>query len=153
MGETGRVAVILQSYRRDPRHLLAILLDIQEREKYLSPGAMRSVAEYLGIPESRVFAVATFYSSLSLEKKGATLIRVCNGTACHLKGAASVLRGLAETLGLENIGTTSDGEYTLEIVNCVGACAMAPVVMVDGQAYGKIDPNDPASALRMGKTQ
>lgn len=153
MGETGRVAVILQSYRRDPRHLLAILLDIQEQEKYLSPGAMRSVAEYLGVPESRVFAVATFYGSLSLEKKGATLLRVCNGTACHLKGAASVLRGLAETLGLERVGTTADGKYTLEIVNCVGACAMAPVVMVGSQAYGKIDPNDPASALPMGKTQ
>lgn len=148
MGETDHVAVILQSYRRDPRHLLAILLDIQEQEKYLSPEAMRSVAQYLGVPESRVFAVATFYGTLSLEKKGAKLFRVCNGTACHLKGAASVLRGLAETLGLELTGTTSGGEYTLEIVNCVGACAMAPVVMVDSQVYGKIDPNDPASILR-----
>lgn len=153
MGETGRVAVVLQSYRRDPRHLLAILLDIQEQEKYLSPGAMRLVAEYLGIPESRVFAVATFYGSLSMEKKGAARLRVCNGTACHLKGAASVLRGLAEALGLERAGTTPDGEYTLEIVNCVGACAMAPVIMIDNQAYGKIDPNDPASILRMGKAQ
>lgn len=148
MGETDRVAEILCSYSRDPKHLLAILLDIQKQEKYLSPGAMRSAAEYLGVPESRVFAVATFYSTLSLEKKGAKLLRVCNGTACHLKGAASVLRGLAETLRLECTGTTSDGEYTLEIVNCVGACAMAPVVMVDGETYGKVDPNDPASILR-----
>lgn len=143
MGKAGRVEMVLRSYPRDQRYLLAILLEIQEKEKYLSVDSMRNVAEYLSVPESRVFAVATFYGTLSLKKKGARVIRVCNGTACHLKGAASVLQGLARTLGVEPPGTTADGEYSLESVNCVGACALAPVVMVGDRTYGKVDANNP----------
>lgn len=152
MGKADHISEVLQSYQQDSRYLLAILLDIQEKEKYLSVDAMRSVAAYLSVPESRVFAVATFYGTLSLEKKGAKLLRVCNGTACHLKGAASVVRKLSEMLGVEPSGTTADGEYTLESVNCLGACAMAPVVMVDDRTYGKIDPNNPALTALVEKT-
>lgn len=143
MGETSHVLMILRSYPQDQRYLLAILLDIQEKEKYLSIDAMHDVAEYLGVPESRVFAVATFYDTLSLKKKGRSVIRVCNGTACHLKGAASVLRSLAQTLDVELPGTTADGEYSLEIVNCIGACALAPVVMVNGRTNARVDVNNP----------
>lgn len=147
MGETDHISDVLRSYQRESKYLLAILLDIQEKEKYLSVDAMRSVAEYLNVPESRVFALATFYGTLSLEKKGAKLLRVCNGTACHLKGAASVLQKLSDMLGVESAGTTADGKYTLETVNCLGACALAPVVMADDRTYGKIDPNNLVLAL------
>lgn len=152
MGEADHISDILQSYKQDSRYLLAILLDIQEKERYLSVDAMRSVAAYLNVPESRVFAVATFYGTLSLEKKGAKLLRVCNGTACHLKGAASVVRKISDMLGVEPSETTADGEYTLEIVNCLGACALAPVVMADNITYGKIDSNNLALTLMMEKT-
>lgn len=142
MGETCRVAEVLSAYPHDPRYLLAILLDIQENEKYLSPEAMRSAAEYIGVPESRVFAVATFYGTLSLRKKGRKVIRVCNGTACHLKGAGAVLRSLSRALDTEPFATSADGEYTLETVNCVGACALAPVVTVEGRTYGKVSASE-----------
>lgn len=145
MGETCHVAEVLSAYPHDPRYLLAILLDIQENEKYLSQEAMRSAAEYVGVPESRVFAVATFYSTLSLRKKGRRVIRVCNGTACHMKGAGAVLQSLSRAVGAEPFATSADGEYTLETVNCVGACALAPVVVVENRTYGRVSAAEAVS--------
>lgn len=108
---------------------------------------MRSAAEYIGVPESRVFAVATFYSTLSLRKKGRKVIRVCNGTACHMKGAGAVLQSLSRALGAEPFATSEDGEYTLETVNCVGACALAPVVVVENRTYGKVSAGEAVAIM------
>ncbi|MDO4560869.1 MAG: NAD(P)H-dependent oxidoreductase subunit E [bacterium] len=138
MGEIERVAAVLHSYPRDPRYLLAVLLEIQEGEKYLSTEAMRETALYLSVPESRVYAVATFYSTLSLKKKGKKNIRVCMGTACHLKGAAALLKAFEKELGVAAGETTADGRYTLETVNCVGACALAPVSVCGDRTYSRM---------------
>ncbi|MFA5456733.1 MAG: NAD(P)H-dependent oxidoreductase subunit E, partial [Synergistaceae bacterium] len=100
MGEIDRIAEILHKHKQDPRYLLAILLDIQESENCISIEAMRAAAEYLGVSESRVFAVVTFYRTLSQKKKGRRIIRVCTGTACHLRGSAAVLQELEKQLAI-----------------------------------------------------
>ena len=150
MGEIDRVAEVLHKHTQDPRYLLAVLLDIQESENYISIEAMRLVAEYLGISESRVFAVVTFYRTLSLKKKGRKIIRVCMGTACHLRGSESVLYELEKKLGIKSGGSTDDGEYSLETVNCVGACALAPVITCGEDTFGRMGPSRIAELLAKG---
>ena len=147
MGEIDRIARVLRVYPQDPRYLLAILLDIQEKEKYLSTSAMKQTAEYLSVPDSRVYAVATFYSTLSMRKKGRKIIRVCMGTACHLRGSGSVLEEISKQLGIKTGETAANGEYTLETVNCVGACALAPVIIAEDRTYGKMSPAKVADVL------
>ncbi|MDD3621992.1 MAG: NADH-quinone oxidoreductase subunit NuoE [Methanofollis sp.] len=132
------VRQIIEGYPKEPRYLLATLQDIQEHHKYLSVESMKMVAEYLGVPESRVFSVATFYKALSLVPQGKKVIKVCNGTACHLRGAPKLVEALEKELGIKNGETTEDGFFTIQTVNCVGACAMAPVVMVNDRVYGKV---------------
>ena len=147
LGEIDRIARVLRVYPQDPRYLLAILLDIQEKEKYLSTSAMKQTAEYLSVPDSRVYAVATFYSTLSMRKKGRKIIRVCMGTACHLRGSGSVLEEISKQLGIKTGETSANGEYTLETVNCVGACALAPVIIAEDRTYGKMSPAKVADVL------
>ncbi|WP_281425806.1 NADH-quinone oxidoreductase subunit NuoE [Methanofollis formosanus] len=132
------VRQIIEGYPKEPRYLLAALQDIQENQTYLSVESMKLVAEYLGVPESRVFSVATFYKALSLVPQGKKVIKVCNGTACHLRGAPKLVEALEQELGIKNGETTEDGLFTIQTVNCVGACAMAPVVMVNDRVYGKV---------------
>lgn len=150
MGEIDRITAILREHKQDPRYLLAILLDIQESENYISVDAMRAVSEYLGVSESRVFAVVTFYQTLSQKKKGRKIIHVCMGTACHLRGSAAVLEELQKQLNVECGGVTEDGEYTLETVNCVGACALAPVITSGDDSFGRMDPSKVAELLAKG---
>ena len=123
---------IMTVYPKQPRFLLPILQDIQNEEKYLSRDAMRAVARYLCLPDSRVYAVATFYKALSLVPKGEHEIKLCTGTACHLRGASFILTALEKKLGIKNGETTGDGKFSIECVNCVGACALAPVAVMDG---------------------
>ena len=111
---------------------------------------MRATAEHLGVSESRVFAVVTFYRTLSQKKKGRKIIRVCMGTACHLRGSTAVLHELEKKLGIKSGGVTEDGEYTLETVNCVGACALAPVVTAGENSFGRMEPSKAAELLAMG---
>lgn len=150
MGEIDRIAEVLHKHKQDPRYLLAILLDIQESENYISNEAMRAAAEYLGVSESRVFAVVTFYRTLSLKKKGRRIIRVCMGTACHLRGSESVLHELEKKLGIKSGGVTDDGEYSLETVNCVGACALAPVITCGEDTFGRMGSSKIAELLEKG---
>ena len=150
LGEIDRIAEILHKHKQDPRYLLAILLDIQESENCISIEAMRAAAEYLGVSESRVFAVVTFYRTLSQKKKGRRIIRVCTGTACHLRGSAAVLQELEKQLAIKIGGVTEDGEYTLETVNCVGACALAPVITSGENSFGRMDPSKAAELITKG---
>lgn len=131
---------ILGAYPAQGRFLLPILQDIQDHYHFLPKDHLKTVAARLAVPESRVFAVATFYRAFSLEPRGRKSVKVCLGTACHLRGAGKILRFLEETLGVQAGGTTADGMFTLETVNCLGACALAPVVMVDERVYGRITP-------------
>lgn len=125
---------IIDASDADPEALIGILQDIQEDWHYLPIPAIRRVGERLGIPENRVWSVATFYKAFTLEPRGRTHFVVCTGTACHVRGAAEVVRALEEALTIGAGHTTADGEYSIETAHCLGACAMGPVVVV-GEDY------------------
>ncbi|MDD4254178.1 MAG: NADH-quinone oxidoreductase subunit NuoE [Methanofollis sp.] len=132
------VRQVIGTYPAEPRYLLAALQDIQAQYSYISVESMREVADYLGVPESRVFSVATFYQALSLVPQGKKVVKVCNGTACHLRGAPGLVDAIEKELGVKNGETTPDGIFTIQTVNCLGACAMAPVIMINERVYGKV---------------
>jgi NADH-quinone oxidoreductase subunit E len=119
-------------------NLIAILQEIQERDNYLSESALRDVSDKLGIPFIDVYSVATFFRAFSLKPRGKHVCTVCTGTACHVRGAPRILDKLEERLGVGSGETTSDGQYTLETVNCLGCCAIGPIVVKDGKYLGEM---------------
>jgi len=139
--DTTAVASILARYPRDESSLVMVLQDVQDHYNYLPCEALEAVAEGLSVPRSRVFSVATFYKVFSLKPRGKRVIRVCAGTACHVRGAGLIEDEIVRQLGVTAGQTTADGEFTLEVVNCVGACAMAPVVVVGDQVHGGVKPS------------
>lgn len=128
---------IIDRYDRTEESLLAILQDFQREFHYVQEEGIRRLSEVMEVPESKVYAMGTFYKALSLTPRGRHIIKVCTGTACHLKGAPEILEELERELKVKRNGTTADGEFTLECVNCVGACAMAPLTMIDEEYHGQ----------------
>ena len=131
------ISKILERYPGREQSLIEILHDVQLKHRHLPQPALRLVAGHCGLSLARVVAVATFYKAFTLEPKGETVVRVCMGTACHVKGADLIREEAGRVLGCRCGQTTADGRYTLEEVNCVGACAMAPLVIVNEQYHGK----------------
>jgi len=130
---------IVDKYGNQRRYLIAILQDIQEEERYLPKGALCRVASRLGIPLVDVYGVATFYSAFSLQPKGRHEVTVCLGTACHVRGSQRTLDEFERQIGVRAGHTTEDREFTLETVNCLGCCAIGPVVVVDREYHGEMD--------------
>ncbi len=128
---------IIDRYEKSEESLLAILQDFQREFHYVPEEGIRRLSEVMEVPESKIYAMGTFYKALSLTPRGRHTIKVCTGTACHLKGAPQILETLERELDVKRNGTTADGEYTLECVNCVGACAMAPLTLIDEDYYGQ----------------
>lgn len=118
--------------------LIAALEAIQERYRYLPPEALVLASETFGVPLSQTYAVATFYHAFSLKPKGAHCLHVCMGTACHVRGSPQVLSRLEDKLGIQAGETTRDHRFTLETVNCLGACALGPIVVTDGEYSGEM---------------
>ena len=133
---------IVESYPKDKRHSLAILQDVQRQFNYIPREAFDSISRHLNIKTAKLYSMATFYRALSLTPKGKHIIKVCDGTACHIRGAPVLLDALKRALGIDAGETTSDGLFTFETVNCVGACAIAPVVVVDDRYYPKVKPDE-----------
>ena len=133
-----RVQSILDSYDNDEGMLVSILQDIQAEYSYLPREALEKVSKSLCVPLSQVYSVATFFKALSLEPRGRHLINVCLGTACHVRGAVRILETVERDLNIEHGETTEDLRFTLETVNCVGACALGPIVIVDGEYHGQM---------------
>jgi NADH:ubiquinone oxidoreductase subunit E len=127
---------ILARYPREEPSLIQILQDVHRVYNYLPPEALAEVAAAVGVPLAKVYSVATFYKAFSLEPQGKVLVKVCTGTACHIRGAPQLVEELERELGVKPGGTTSDMGYTVRTVNCVGACAMAPVLIVAGKYHG-----------------
>lgn len=127
---------ILARYPREEPSLIQVLQDVQRAYRYLPCDVLARVAEELSVPVSKVFSVATFYKALALTPRGRTVVRVCTGTACHIRGATQLLEEVGRALRVEPGATTPDGEFTIETVNCVGACAMAPVLIVGDRYCG-----------------
>jgi NADH:ubiquinone oxidoreductase subunit E len=138
MEDMARIDAIITGYQGKTSGLTTILQDIQDEYNYLPPQAMEHVAEKMGLPLSQVLHVATFYKAFSLEPRGKHLITVCLGTACHVRGGARLVEQVERLLKIRAGGTTSDLQFTLETVNCVGSCALGPVMIVDGEYYGKM---------------
>lgn len=134
-----RVLEILDEYGRDGSKIIPILQAIQEEYRYLPEEILTYVATALDISPAKVYGVATFYSHFSLEPKGAYVIKVCDGTACHVKGSGKLVDILRKKLALtEKKKTTDDMLFTLETVSCLGACGLAPVMLVNEKVYGQV---------------
>ena len=136
--EAATIEGILDRHERAPSAIIAILQDVQEEVNYLPEGALRYVAERLDIPVSKVYNLATFYRAFSLEPRGRHQIYVCTGTACHVRGAVKIRDALEREMGIRAGETDEQLEFTLETVNCLGACALGPVVVVDGVYHGQM---------------
>lgn len=136
-----RVLEIIASHGNDSANLIAILQDVQSEYNYLSEESLTLIADTLEVSVSRVYSVATFYENFSLEAKGKHIIKVCAGTACHVRKSGPIYDAVYEYLGLHGKKKTSDdGLFTLETVACLGACGLAPVMTVDGEVHAKMDP-------------
>jgi NADH-quinone oxidoreductase subunit E len=146
--EQADLEALLQAQPPEPRRLLPLLQAIQASFRHLPELSLTAVSERLGLPPARVFAVANFYKALSLTPKGERVFTVCQGTACHLRGSPGLVKALEAALGASLGGVSPDGRDGLESVNCLGACALAPVVTVDGLVHGRLDPKA-AAALAM----
>jgi NADH-quinone oxidoreductase E subunit len=127
----------------DPRreHLIPILQAVQERYGYLSRDSMVEVGRRLRLPVSKVYGVATFYNQFRFQPKGRVHCQVCRGTACHVKGSAAVLDALRHSLKIEPGQTTRDGMFSIEVVACIGACGLAPVVAINGEFHAGVTPD------------
>jgi NADH-quinone oxidoreductase subunit E len=128
----------IDQYDSGSRALIPILLEVQAEHHYLPEDELRKVAAKMKVPLIQVFQVASFYKAFSLEPRGKHLVTVCMGTACHVRGAHQVMDRLETILDVKAGHTTADGEYTLEGVNCVGACALGPIVIIDGEYSGQV---------------
>ena len=142
-----KVGSVLDNYQRDKGMLISILQDIQAEYNYLPKDALIEVSQGLDAPLSQVYSVATFFKSFSLKPRGRHLINVCLGTACHVRGAVKVLEKIERELDIKSGETTQDLKYTLETVNCVGACALGPIVIINGEYSGQMKTDKVNSLL------
>jgi len=137
-----KVKDIIKKFKDMKGALIPVLHEVQKLYKYLPEEALQVVSQELDIPMSEIYGVSTFYSQFTLEPKGEHIIKVCLGTACYVKGAQDIIERLSSILEVEVGKTTSDGKFTLEAARCLGACGLAPVLMVDDKVYGRLIPAD-----------
>ncbi|MGM0596677.1 MAG: NAD(P)H-dependent oxidoreductase subunit E [Myxococcota bacterium] len=137
-----KVDNIIDNYGGDTKSILAILQDIQAEYNYLPREAINQIVDKMEVSLARVSALATFFSSFSLTPRGEHIVTVCMGTACHVRGAPQILKELERELEIKDGETTSDQKFSIETVNCVGACALGPLVIVDGNYHGNISTTD-----------
>lgn len=137
---TEKISVLLNRFSKDRKNLIPILQEVQEKERYLSAESISEISSYLGISENDIFSVASFYSQFRFIKPGKHTIKVCQGTACHVRGGARVLETVERELKIKPGQTTDDGKYSLETVACIGACALAPTMVVDSEVHRQMTP-------------
>ena len=139
---------ILEDYSPSPKDIIPILQDAQAEYGYLPEEVLCDISRQIkGLSFSQVYGVATFYSQFHLEPRGENIIRVCMGTACHVRGADKVLEEIEDQLGVEDGGTTDDLKFTIESVACIGACGLAPVIMVNDDTHGRLTPDEISGIL------
>ena len=132
---------LVEKYRKEPGGLIPLLQEVQELIGYLPRGVLEQVASEMHTSLAKLLGVASFYSQFYRERQGKNMIRVCTGTACHVRGGAKIFDAFKETLGVEEGGTTENTDFTLSTVACVGACSLAPVVMVNEDTHGRLTPD------------
>jgi NADH-quinone oxidoreductase subunit E len=142
-----KVDAIIDKYRAEPSALIQILLDIQSENNWLPAEALNRVGEKLQVPVSRIQHIVTFYKAFSLVPKGRHRVHICMGTACHVRGARRVLDTVQDLTGIKPGETDLELKFSLETVNCLGCCALGPVMEVDGKAHGKVLPGKAGEVL------
>lgn len=146
--ELSRINEILQRYPETKGNLIAILHEIQSVYNYLPEEVLRYVAKRTKIPITRLYSIATFYHFFSLTPKGRHNVSICLGTACHVKGSKRILEEVERTLNIKEGETTDDMRFTLNAVRCIGACSLAPVVVIDSDTHGKANPKKISDILK-----
>jgi NADH-quinone oxidoreductase subunit E len=146
--DKDKIDKIIEKYPNDPSSLIQILLEIQSKNHWLPKEAIERVSEKLQVPLNRIQHIATFYKAFSLVPKGRHEIHVCVGTACHVRGAQRVLDRVQDLTGISPGETDLDMKFSLETVNCLGCCALGPVMVVDGEYHGKMAPAKSEDVLK-----
>jgi NADH-quinone oxidoreductase subunit E len=146
--DKDRIDQIIDKHHAEPSSLIQILLEIQAENHWLPKEALEQVSERLQVPMTRVQHIATFYKAFSVVPKGRHQIHICMGTACHVRGASRVLDTVEGLTGIKPGETDLDLKFSLETVNCLGCCALGPVVEIDGKAHGKMAPAQAAEVLQ-----
>jgi NADH-quinone oxidoreductase subunit E len=144
---TDQLDQIIDKYLNEKGILIQLLLEVQKEFRWIPKEAIKRISERLKIPYSQIFRVASFYTALSLKPIGRHLIRVCVGTACYVRGGPRILDTVEQKLGIKSGETTNDGKFSLETVNCLGCCALGPVIEIDGQYFGKLNSANLEKAL------
>ena len=138
----SRIHEVLKNYNSPGRSgLIPILQDVQESDGYISEEAVVEVSRFLKVPASKIYGVATFYNQFRFQPKGRHHIQVCRGTACHVLGSATVLEHIEKELKIKAGQTSRDGIFSIEIVACIGACGLAPVICIDGEFHANVSVN------------
>jgi NADH-quinone oxidoreductase subunit E len=148
MMDNDRIDQIIDKHRGDASSLIQILLEIQKENRWLPKEALEKVSRRLKVPLIRIQHIVTFYKAFSLDPRGRHEIHVCMGTACHVRGAPRVLDTVQDLTGIKPGETDGDLKFSLETVNCLGCCALGPVVEVDGKHHGKVAPAEIAEVLK-----
>ena len=143
-----RIDEIIENYHGEASYLIQVLLDIQSENNWLPKEALEQVSGRLEVPLTRIQHIATFYKAFSLVPKGRHGIHICLGTACHVRGAGRVLDAVQDLTGIKPGETDLDLKFSLETVNCLGCCALGPVVEIDGKTHGKMVPAEAAEVLK-----
>ena len=143
-----RVDQIIENHQSEASSLIQVLLDIQSEDHWLPREALEKVSDRLGVPLSRIQHIATFYKAFSLVPKGRHRVHVCVGTACHVRGAPRILDTVEDLTGIKAGETDMDLKFSLETVNCLGCCALGPVMQINGTTHGKLSPADTAEVLQ-----
>jgi NADH-quinone oxidoreductase subunit E len=144
---TDKIGSLLSNFPKDRKNLIPILQEVQEKEGYLSGESISEISRHLGISENDIFSVASFYSQFRFIKPGRHTIKVCQGTACHVRGGARVLDTVERELKIKPGQTTADGKYSLETVACIGACALAPTMVLDNEVHRQMTPQKVSNLL------
>jgi NADH-quinone oxidoreductase subunit E len=139
--ESDRLDSIINKYVGQEGVLIQLLLDVQHEFNWIPKEAIMRINKRLKIPVSEIYRVASFYTALSLKPRGRHLVRVCSGTACYVRGGPRILDSVQRIIGIGCGETTKDNKFSLETVNCLGCCALGPVVEIDGQYHGKLSPS------------
>jgi len=150
--DSKKVATIVSKYGGNRDSLISILQDIQSEYHYLPEDALRAVSEQLNLQTIQVYGVATFFKAFSLKPRGEHIVSVCLGTACHVRHAPAVLDEVKRQLGIEPGETTKDMRFSLETVNCLGACALGPIMVIDGKYHGQMSPGKIKKVLKQQKS-
>jgi len=146
--DAAKIREICSSFKNDPQELINVLHKCQENFGYLPAEVQEVISNELDVPVARIYGVVTFYSFFTMTPKGKHPISICMGTACYVRGAEKVLEEFKKELGLQVGQTTNDGKFSLSSLRCVGACGLAPVVMVGDKTYGRVAPDDVRNIIK-----